>query len=108
MRGTVAMQCGVLILGRLCYRRSCYLHRLSQVTVAAYSYYCTLLPSLWRWPQLLRVVAALVLTVRAHFTIIMIMLLAHLAEVLVVHVLLLPLTRIVAGSTAAHQSVLVN
>ena len=26
-----------------------------QVTAAAYSYYCTLLPSLFRWPQLLRV-----------------------------------------------------
>ena len=35
-----------------------------QVTAAGYSYYCTLLPSLWCWPQLLRVALPLVLTVR--------------------------------------------
>ena len=35
-----------------------------QVTAAGYSYYCTLLPSLWRWPQLLRVALAFVVTVR--------------------------------------------
>ena len=37
---------------------------LAQVTEAGYSYYCTLLPSLWRWPQLLRVAVPFVLTVR--------------------------------------------
>ena len=34
------------------------------MTAAGYSYYCTLLPSLRRWPQLLRVALAFVVTVR--------------------------------------------